>query len=240
MEPQTGAVVLLGVPGQDAQVELGEPQVRQVAERARGPQDAGARERWSLTDAFLQAGARGGRGGPGGPNLAESAAQVTDAGLRHHTTAVTSGVDLAVGADRGAGGGRRASPACRGWRSASSTSIWASQASTSLTRKRTSRPTRNPRGPRPWLRRSWRVWTVTPSWAASWGRVRTRPSVVSGCCGLHADQVRQTCRARPRAAQTGRGRGPMDRPSAEFPLTCHCLLLITGSGRASDQRVWWS
>jgi len=154
MEPQTRPIVLLGVAREVAKLEVSEPQVREIGERARRPQHSRARERRALTNAFHQPCARGGGGWPGGSDLAEAAVQVADAGLRHDPTAVTPGVDCAVGADRGAGAAGAHQPACRGWRSASSASIWASQASTSLTRNRSSRPTRKPRGPRPWLRRS--------------------------------------------------------------------------------------
>jgi len=40
-------------------------------------------------------------------------------------------------------------------------------------RKRSSRPTRKPRGPRTWLRGSYIVWTLTPRWAHSSDRDRT-------------------------------------------------------------------
>jgi hypothetical protein len=104
--------------------------------------------------AFHQPGARGGGGRPGGPDLAEAPVEVADPGLGHDATTVTSGVDRAVGADRGPGTAGAHQPAVRGCRSASSASMPASQESTSLTRNRSSRPTRKPRGPRPWLRRS--------------------------------------------------------------------------------------
>jgi len=44
MQPQAGPEVVLGVPGQVAQVEGGQPQLGEICERARGPEHSGARE----------------------------------------------------------------------------------------------------------------------------------------------------------------------------------------------------
>ena len=78
---------------------------------------------------------------------------VAAAGFGHDTFPPATGVDRSEGADRDPGSAGHHSPRAK-WRWSSSCSIRASQASTSLIRKRSSRPTRKPRWPRPWLRRS--------------------------------------------------------------------------------------
>ena len=60
-------MVVLGVPGQVAQVEVGQPQIGEICERARGPEPSGVREGGTLADAFHGPGARRSCSRPGRP-----------------------------------------------------------------------------------------------------------------------------------------------------------------------------
>jgi hypothetical protein len=57
MQPQAGPVVRLGVAGQVAQFEVGQPQVGEIGEGAGGPKHAGARQPRAFLEALEKTGA---------------------------------------------------------------------------------------------------------------------------------------------------------------------------------------
>ncbi len=152
VEADLVAVVLLGSFSEWPEVEISQPNLDQVNEMALRRENAGAAERGAVQQPFLENQPCLGRGPCGDPDMSHPAVGVTNPGLGDSSITSAANSDRAVGAD---GGTRPCHQLLLSWwRRSSSPSNRVSQASISLTRKRSSRPTRNPRGPRPWLRRS--------------------------------------------------------------------------------------
>lgn len=154
VQPHLVSVALLGPGGELPQVQIHQPQRDEVAEGAGQAELAAAAVADAIQKPLLQQCLRSRGRARGGGHFAEPAVEIPEPGLGN--AAIDSGhhIDGAVGADRGtrAPAAHRRAPC--GCRAASASSIRAGHVSISLARKRSSRPTRNPRGPRPWLRRS--------------------------------------------------------------------------------------
>ncbi len=134
VQAENVAVVLSGALCEVAQLEVAEPEFRQVDKRARASQRHSTTRFRAVCESLLESMA-GGRGGPARhADLSDSAVMIADAGLRDYAPAATT--DVSTRRRRAESWDDPSQHPNAGWRSASASSIRASQASISLTRNR--------------------------------------------------------------------------------------------------------